>query len=81
VGDIAFVGLGGEVFCEIGKEIKARSPFAVTFVITHSSGAAGYLPTEAAYPEGGYEVESSRFGPAAAAIAVREAVRLLEGIR
>jgi hypothetical protein len=81
VGDVAFVGLGGEVFHEIGSAIKAASPFRHTFVITHCNGAAGYLPTKEAYPEGGYEVETSPFGPAAAEAVVREAVRLLGEMR
>lgn len=78
VGDVAFVGLGGEVFNEIGRAIKVASPFARTFVITHCNGAAGYLPTSQSYPEGGYEVQSSSFGPAAARQVIEEAVRTLK---
>jgi neutral ceramidase len=63
VGDIAFVGYGGEVFNGIGKTVKERSPFRSTFVITHCNGAAGYVPTRASYSEGGYEVQSSPFAP------------------
>lgn len=65
VGDIAFVGLGGEIFNEIGQAIKKASPFAQTIVITHCNGAAGYLPISSAYAEGGYEVQSSAFAPGA----------------
>jgi neutral ceramidase len=65
VGDIAFVGLGGEVFNEIGLAIKKASPFPHTFVFTHCNGAAGYVPTSLSYPEGGYEVQSSAFAPGA----------------
>src|SRR5437773_2709509 len=56
LGDIAFVGWGGEVFNEIGKAVKEKSPFRQTFVLTHCNGAAGYLPTSSSYSEGGYEV-------------------------
>jgi len=77
VGEVAFVGLGGEVFNEIGKAIKVASPFAHTFVITHCNGAAGYLPTGPSYGEGGYEVMSSSFGPTAAEQVIKEAVRML----
>jgi hypothetical protein len=77
VGHVAFVGLGGEVFNEIGQTIKRASPFKTTFVITHCNGAAGYLPTPDAYLEGGYEVRSSRFAPAAAERVIKEAVRML----
>lgn len=78
VGDVAFVGLGGEVFNEIGKAIKAASPFRHTFVMTHCNGAAGYLPTKPSYDEGGYEVQSSPFAPTAAEQVIEEAVRMLK---
>lgn len=76
-GDIAFVGIGCEVLTEIGMAIKAASPYKHTFVITHCNGAAGYLAPEHLYLEGGYEIRSSPFGPQAAALVVKEAVRML----
>jgi neutral ceramidase len=80
VGDVAFVGLGGEVFTEIGMAIKAGSPCAHTFVITHCNGSAGYLPIKEAYVQDGYEVKSSHFGPQAAEIVIRESIRLLQDL-
>jgi neutral ceramidase len=80
VGQVAFVGLGGEVFNEIGHAIKAASPFPCTLVITHCNGAAGYLPIKPAYLEGGYEVRSSRFAPDAADEVMREALRMLHAL-
>jgi len=77
VGDIGFVGLGGEVLTEIGMSIKAASPFKHTFVITHCNGAAGYLPPEHLYVEGGYEISSSPFAPKAADMVVKQAVKML----
>jgi neutral ceramidase len=77
VGHIAFVGLGGEVLTEIGMSIKAASPFKHTFVITHCNGAAGYLPPEHLYVEGGYEIRSSPFAPKAANMVVTQAVKML----
>ena len=77
VGDIAFVGLGGEVLTEIGMSIKAASPFKFTFVITHCNGAAGYLAPEHLYIEGGYEISSSPFAPKAADMVVKQVVKML----
>jgi neutral ceramidase len=77
VGDIAFIGLGGEVLTEIGMSIKAASPFKFTFVITHCNGAAGYLPPKHLYVEGGYEIESSPFAPKAADMVVKQAIKML----
>jgi len=81
LGDIAFVGWGGEVFNEIGQAIKKASPFRNTFILTHCNGAAGYLPTTASYSQGGYEVESSHFGPGAAEALVAETLRMLHEIQ
>jgi len=77
VGDTAFVGIGCEVLTEIGRAVKDASPYRHTFVITHCNGAAGYLAPEHLYIEGGYEVRSSPFGPQAADLVVKEAVRML----
>lgn len=80
LGDVAFVGLGGEVLTEIGMAIKAGSPCRHTFVITHCNGAAGYLAPGELHVEGGYEVRSSRFAPQAADVVVRESIRLLHDL-
>jgi len=77
VGQAAFVGIGCEVFNEIGQAIKVASPFPHTMIITHCNGAAGYLPIRSAYLEGGYEVRSSRFAAEAGDQVIKEAVRML----
>jgi hypothetical protein len=77
VGNVAFVGLGGEVFHEIGRAIKKMSPFPHTFIITHCNGGAGYLVVKEAYAEGGYEVNTSHFAPEAVDLALKEIVALL----
>lgn len=81
IGQVGFVGLGGEVFNEIGQAIKTSSPFAHTIILTHCNGAAGYLPNRPAYLEGGYEVRSSSCGPDAADQVIKEAVRMLHDLR
>jgi neutral ceramidase len=81
LGDIAFVGLGGEMFTEIGQAIKRISPFSYTFVFTHCNGAAGYLPIRSSYAEGGYEVQNSSFGPGADERLVEEVGRMLRQLR
>lgn len=81
LGDIAFVGWGGEVFNSIGKVVKDRSPFRQTYVLTHCNGAAGYVPTSASYPEGGYEVQSSPFAAGADAVLIQETLDLLTGLK
>lgn len=60
IGELAFVGVPGELFVEIGLAIKAASPFPVTLVSGYTNGILFYIPTAAAFAEGGYEVESYR---------------------
>ncbi len=55
VGDTAFVGLPGEVLVEIGLQIKQRSPFPITHVCSLTNAYVGYLCTDRAIEEGGYE--------------------------
>ena len=63
IGNVVFAGISGEVFTEIGEQIKKLSPYASTIVITHCNGSSGYLVTDAAYKEGGYEVRTTRGMP------------------
>lgn len=59
VGSGAIVGLPGEVFVEYALNIDRASPFAPTLVAGYANGNVGYIPTAAAYPEGGYEVHDA----------------------
>ena len=63
IGDLALVSAPGELFVELGLEIKRRSPFAQTMVLELANDSVGYLPTRRAYEEGAYEPEASLFGP------------------
>jgi hypothetical protein len=60
VGDAAFVGLPGEPFVELGLRLKQHSPFAHTYIAGLANGWEGYIPTRAAFAEGGYEVRTAR---------------------
>jgi len=67
VGDMAVVGLPGEVFCEFGLELKRRSPTSHTLVVELANDAIGYLPTRESFAQGGYEVTvgSTLYAPGA----------------
>jgi neutral ceramidase len=56
------VGLPGEVLVEIGLQIKQGSPFGTTAVVELGLDDPGYVPTDAAIEEGGYEPSGSPFG-------------------
>ena len=78
--DVAVVLLPGEVFVELGLEIKRRSPFANTLVIELSNDNPAYIPTEKAFGEGSYEIVNSRIAPGGGERMVAEALRLLDGL-
>ena len=52
IDDLAIVALPGEIFVEIGLEIKNASPFKYTFVVELGNGWLGYIPTAKAFSEG-----------------------------
>jgi hypothetical protein len=52
IGNIAFVGLPGEMFCEFGIEIKKKSPFPHTLVMGLTNDNQKYFPTEASFSQG-----------------------------
>jgi neutral ceramidase len=81
IGGMAWVGLPGEVFVEIGLGIKAASPFERSAIVELANDYVGYLATDDAYFEGGYEVRparSSQAAPGAAKALTDASLRLLE---
>lgn len=62
VGDCAIVGTPGEVFSEIGTEVRAHSPFGTTLFAGYCQGMLGYIATAAEYPFGGYEPSVAQRG-------------------
>jgi hypothetical protein len=74
IGHIVLVGISGELMTEIGMDIKTTSPYKHTYVLTHCNGSNGYLCTDKAYTEGGYEPMVSRTMPGTAE-KIRKALR------
>lgn len=52
--DFAMVTIPGEVFVELGLDLKARSPAASTWLLGLANGMHWYIPTLQATTEGGY---------------------------
>jgi hypothetical protein len=80
IGQAALVFLPGEPFLEIGQAICKGSPFALTAVMGYSEAWIGYVPTDQAFSNGGYEPGPgrwSRVAPGSAAVMIREARELL----
>ena len=84
MGESAWVGVPGELFCQIGLDIKEQSPFANTYIVGYANCYQGYFPTPIAYEEGGYEVNMgrwSRFTAAAGESVQNTALELLNSNR
>jgi hypothetical protein len=63
LGGLVLCGISGELMTEMGLEIKKNSPYASTVMITHCNGASGYICTDKAFLEGGYEPKVSHLMP------------------
>ena len=81
VGNLAFVGIPGELFVELGLALKANPHFAQTFVAGYCNDLIGYIPTRAAYPEGGYEVDTARIAAGSGETIVDTALDALAAMR
>ena len=79
--EAALVALPGEIFVELGLEIKRKSPFPKTFVIELSNDAPGYIPTLKAFREGSYETVNSRVKPGGGEKLVETALDLLNKLK
>jgi len=56
LGDVALVGVPGEFFTLLGREIKVRSPYRYTYVFELANDYVGYIPDARAFDRGGYQV-------------------------
>ncbi len=78
IGDsIAWVGLPGEIFTQLGISIKEGSPFPITVISELANGSLGYIPTRQAFAQGNYEVISSRLAPGSGELLVDTALEML----
>lgn len=77
--EVAFVGVPGELFVELGLMIKRGSPYQFTFVNSNANGSIGYLADRKAYSEGAYgaSVESTRASPGSGESLVDSAIHQL----
>ena len=89
INEIILLAISGEVFTEIGLAIKKASGFKNTFVIGYANGCVGYIPTEKAFKEGGYETKEafkwygypSPFVPDVGERVKKAAIDLIEALR
>ena len=63
LGDVCFVGFGGEPFTNYGTAARALAPEKTVLCSCCGNGYEGYLLTAQAFREGGYEAATSLFTP------------------
>jgi hypothetical protein len=79
IGEIALLTIWGEPYCEIGIEVKKRSPFANTIFACYLGSDPIYIGTPEMYlPQPPFEIENCPFAPEAAAVVVQSALQLLQ---
>lgn len=77
VGEIGFVGFGGEPFTKYAEDVRNACPDRFIIASCCTNGGEGYLPTKEAFSEGGYEASASTFSPNLEEDSVAMAVSLL----
>ncbi len=81
VGEVVLLGFPGEMFVELGLSAKGRYRRPYCGVVGYTNELIGYVPTESAYREGGYEVDSALVGPGAGERLVEAVVSLAHQIQ
>ncbi|MFH1919945.1 MAG: neutral/alkaline non-lysosomal ceramidase N-terminal domain-containing protein [Planctomycetota bacterium] len=83
IGDLALVFLPGEPFVEIALAIREASPWDFTAVVGYADDYIGYIPTDRAFRNGGYEIGPGRWSRLATGsepIVREEAIKLLRSL-
>jgi hypothetical protein len=88
IGDLAVVTYPGEMFVDYQLWLDRESPFSRTITLAYTNGCIGYVPTAAAYPDGGYEVDGAfkyygtlMIGPDCERLIREATLDLLEGLK
>ncbi len=82
IGPVALIGIPSEVFTEIGVRIKDTDGWSAILPCCLVNGSdCGYVPTQAAYDEGGYEARSAHYKRGADDIVVAGSKALLDALK
>jgi neutral ceramidase len=85
LGEVMLVGIPGELFSELGKEIKSSTSLRQVTVLGYTNNDIGYIPVRQAYARGGYEITDAfkfygypaALAPEAGDLVLQSAARLL----
>jgi hypothetical protein len=81
IGDVYIFGGQGEILSSIGRRIKRELADFRVWANGYTHWGGGYFAEAAAFPEGGYEVDNSAFGPQAEDIMVGNAIRYIKELQ
>jgi len=84
VGGLALATMPGEPVVRLGLELKRRSPFSPTGLVSYANGYHGYIPMREDYERGGYESTPTwwnRLAPGTGELLLEEDLRLLERLK
>jgi len=84
IGQLAIVFLPGEPFVETALDIERNAPVEHTVIVGYCENTIGYLPTENALAEGGYEAGPGKWSfmvAGADEVIGRSALELLEKVK
>ena len=81
IGDVGFAVAPYEMFDTNGQQIKKNSSYTMTFVCAYSNGSYGYIPSEIAWPNGGYEVDTCKYAKGTGEMLADELVDMLTELK
>lgn len=81
IGDVALIGIPGEPFTGVGRELKDTEGWELVLPTCNTNGKQGYFPMKDAYDEGGYEAGSSNFHAGVAELIIEEGRKLVEELK
>ena len=81
LGPVAFLGIPGEAFTEIGRQLKDAQDWGQVLPVINTNGKEGYFPMASDYDDGGYETRSSRFQRGVAELIIRAGRQMLEELK
>lgn len=84
LGEVAIVGIPGEMYARLGLDLRRRSPFRHTIVVGLANEEIGYIPDLKAYDDGGYQTWVGwhcRVAPGTGEAMVEQALGMLEELQ
>ncbi len=81
IGDGVLVGVQPELAAKIGQEIKAKSPYKHTMVLTMVNGAAKYMADQDSYDKYTYEAINSKYAKGSAEKVEAKALTMLKEMK